>query len=345
MRSLPFHSPLLLIGTALAITAAPAALRAEIVFERSGATTNAVVVAPYPGLGTNFISWLLTGSPGAWITTFEPTTNEIIRSVTIEMDDAAVDSEPLADAAPEGGFSLSLCQIDQSVPGVISIEIITVLEGSDNPVEEGSYTYTVPEGLELRGPHALLAMVEPTGGQFRWKQTAAPTGIGSGITAAVVLTNQLASITIDVPLDLNNVTILIVDNGSSASPVFRVEADDRYPGLSVTPARRFAPTTIGEETEAQQIKIRNTGKAPLTGLAVRANTETRRHFDISQPKSRSLAAGTETEFPVSFRPRKPGRISGSLTVVGSAGTAKIRLRGRGVTPPVQPPIREPRNVE
>jgi len=338
----PLPSRSLLIATALLGFSVPSLLHSETVFERPAAGSDNFVVAPYPAPGTNFLSWLSAGSPGAWITTFEPATNEIIRSVTIEMADAVTGSEPLAGGAAEGGFSLNLCQIQPNESGGASIEIIAVLEGSDNPAREGSYTYTVPEGLELRGPHALLAMVEPSGGFFRWKTNSLEAAIGTGSGAGLIFTPGSNTPTIDNPLDLENAVIFMGDN---FAPAFTVEADDRYPGLSVTPAKRFAPTTIGEETEAQQIKIRNTGKSPLTGLAVRANAETRRHFDISQPKSKSLAAGAETEFPVSFRPRKPGRISGSLTVVGSAGTAKIRLRGRGVTPPVQPPIREPRHVE
>lgn len=336
-----FTRPLILFAL-LASTLGPCSLKSEIVFQRTAGGSTPIVIAPYPALGTNFLSWFSAGSPGAWIATFEPATNEIIRSVTIEMADAVTGSEPLAGGAAEGGFSLNLCQIQPNESGGASIEIIAVLEGSDNPAREGSYTYTVPEGLELRGPHALLAMVEPSGGFFRWKTNSLEAAIGTGSGAGLIFTPGSNTPTIDSPLDLENVVIFVGDN---FAPAFTVEADDRYPGLSVTPAKRFAPTTIGEETEAQQIKIRNTGKAPLTGLAVRANAETRRHFDISQPKSRSLAAGAETEFPVSFRPRKPGHISGSLTVVGSAGTAKIRLRGRGVTPPVQRPVREPRNVE
>jgi len=340
----PLLSRFLLIASTLLGVSTPSLLRAEIVFERSGASAGTVVVAPYPGSGTNLINWILAGSPGAWLATFEPTTNEIIRSVTIEMDDAVTSSEPLADAAPEGGFSLSLCQIDQSVPGVTSIEIIAALEGSDNPSTEGSYTYTVPEGLELRGPHAILAMVEPLGGQFRWKQTAAPAGIGGGSSAALVFTNQPASLTIEGPLNLNNVAILVVDNGSSVSPVFKVEADDRPAGLSVAPAKRFAPTTIGEESRSQRITIRNSGISPLTGLAVRGDAEARRHFDFTQPRLSSLTAGAPTDFTISFRPRGSGRLTGALTVVSSVGTVKIRLRGRGVAP-VQPPIREPRDVD
>lgn len=343
MRPLSFSPALLLIGTALAITAAPAALRAEIVFERSGAPTGTVVVAPYPAPGTNFITWLIAGSPGAWITTFEPATNEIIRSVTIEMADSAIDSEPLAEAAPEGGFSLSLCQIDQSVPGVTSIEIIAVLEGSDNPAEEGSYTYTVPKGLELRGPHALLAMVEPSGGYFGWKSNSPGTTIGTGSTAGFVIAAGHAGLTIGGALDLENAVIFFYEG--SFAPAFTVEADDRPADLKLTPAKRFAPTTIGEESRSQQITIRNNGISPLTGLAVRGNAVARRHFDFTQPGLRSLTTGATTVFTVSFRPRGSGRISGALTVVSSVGTVKVRLRGRGVTPPVQPPIREPRNVD
>jgi hypothetical protein len=336
-----FTRPLILFAL-LASTLGPCSLKSEIVFQRTAARADGVVVAPYPAPGTNFLSWFSAGSPGAWITTFEPATNEIIRSVTIEMADAVTGSEPLAGDAAEGGFSLNLCQIQPNESGGASIEIIAVLEGSDNPAREGSYTYTVPEGLELRGPHALLAMVEPSGGFFRWKTNSLEAAIGTGSGAGLIFTPGSNTPTIDNPLDLENVVIFVGDN---FAPAFTVEADDRPADLTLTPAKRFAPTTVGEESRSQRITIRNSGISPLTGLAVRGDAEARRHFDFTQPRLRSLTAGATTDFTVSFRPRGSGRISGALTVVSSVGTAKIRLRGRGVTPPVQPPVREPRNVE
>lgn len=340
LPALPSRS--FLIATALWGFSVPSVLHSEIVFQRSAVVSDSFVVAPYPAPGTNILSWLSAGSPGAWITTFDPATNENIRSVTIEMADAVTGSEPLADAAPEGGFSLNLCQINQSDTSTVSIEIVAVLEGSDNPSTEGSYTYTVPDGLELRGPHALLAIVEPSGGSFRWKRGALGASIGTGSGAGFVLGAGPASSTINDPLDLGNVVIFLTDG---FAPAFTVEADTRPAGLTLTPARRFAPTTVGEESRSQRITIRNSGISPLTGVAVRGDAEARRHFDFTQPRLRSLTAGATTDFMVSFRPRGSGRISGSLTVVSSVGTAKLRLRGRGVTPPVQPPIREPRNVE
>lgn len=332
----------LLIATALLGLSAPSVLRSEIVFQRPASGSDAVVVAPYPAPGTNIISWISAGSPGAWITTFEPTTNEIIRSVTIEMADAVTGSEPLAGDAPEGGFSLNLCQITEPVPGTLSIEIVAVLEGSDNPAMEGSYTYTVPEGLELRGTHALLAMVEPSGGSFRWKRGAPGASIGTGSGAGFPITRGEIGATISGPLDLENVAIFITDG---FAPAFTVEADDRPAGLTLTPIKPFAPTKVNDESREQRITVRNSGISPLTGLVVRGDAEARRHFKFRQPGTRTLTAGATTEFPVSFRPRESGRISGVLTVVGSGGTAKIRLRGRGVTPSAQPPVREPRDVE
>lgn len=338
----PLPSRSFLIATALLGFLVPSLLHSETVFERPAAGSDNFVVAPYPAPGTNILSWFSAGSPGAWITTFEPVTNEIIRSVTIEMADAVVDSEPLADAAPEGGFSLNLCQITQSDTATLSIEIIAVLEGSDNPAQEGSYTYTVPEGLELRGPHALLAMVEPSGGSFRWKRNALEPSVGTGGGAGLLLGAGERGLTINDPLDLENAVIFQTEESSFA---FTVEADTRPAGLTLTPAKGFAPTTVGEESRSQRITIRNSGISPLTGLVVRGDAEARRHFDFTQPRLRSLTAGATTDFTVSFRPRGSGRISGALTVVSSVGTVKIRLRGRGVTPPVQPPIREPRHVE
>lgn len=342
MRLLPLPSRSFLIATALLGFASPSVLRSEIVFQRSAVSSDSFVVAPYPAPGTNIISWISAGSPGAWITTFEPATNEIIRSVTIEMADAVTGSEPLAGDAPEGGFSLNLCQITEVVPGTLSIEIVAVLEGSDNPAMEGSYTYTVPEGLELRGNHALLAMVEPSGGSFRWKRGALEASIGTGAGAGFVLARQANTPTIDVPLDLENVVIFVTDG---FAPAFTVEADDRPAGLTLTPIKPFAPTKVNDEAREQRITVRNSGISPLTGLVVRGDAEARRNFKFRQPGSRTLTAGATTEFPASFRPRESGRISGVLTVVSSGGTAKVRLRGRGVTPPVQPPVREPRGVE
>lgn len=343
MRFTSLSSRPLYLVAFLALVVSPLPLRSEIVFQRSGPQTGVVDIAPYPAPGTNFITWLGAGSPGVWITTFAPATNGIIRSVTIEMADSVSGSEPLAGGAPEGGFSLSLCQVNQSSPGINAIEIIAVLEGSDNPATEGSYTYTVPEGLELRGPHVLLAMVEPSGGSFRWKQTNAGPAVGSGGGPGFVITaGSASSTTIDSPLDLDNVVIFLTD---SFAPLFTVEADDRPAGITLTPAKSFAPTGIGEESRVQRITIRNNGVAQLTGLAVRGDAKARRHFKFSQPGLKSLTAGSTTEFPVSFRPRGSGRITGALTVTGSAGTAKLRLRGRGVNPPPQSSIREPRAVD
>lgn len=334
-------SRFLLIATALLGLSAPSVLRSEIVFQRPAAGSDTVVAAPYPAPGTNLLSWLSAGSPGAWIATFEPTTNEIIRSVTIEMADAVTGSEPLAGDAPEGGFSLNLCQITQSDSAVVSIEIVAVLEGSDNPAIEGSYTYTVPEGVELRGPHALLAMVEPSGGHFRWKRGLLGAFIGTGIRGGFIVSPETGA-TISGTLDLENVVIFATDR---FAPAFTVEADDRPADLTLTPVKPFAPTKVNDEAREQQIIVRNSGISLLTGLVVRGDAEARRHYKFRQPGSRTLTAGATTEFPVSFRPRESGRISGVLTVVSSGGTAKVRLRGRGVTPPVQPPVREPRDVE
>ncbi|MCB1206791.1 MAG: hypothetical protein KDN18_21220 [Verrucomicrobiae bacterium] len=302
------------------VSAAAVAEGDEVVFEQSSAATGSALVAPYPSSGTDFSTWFSSGSPGAWIVSFTPTSNEPIRSVTLEMDDA--DPQPTS-----GGFSLTLGRL-VAENSVIRFEIVSQLEGSANPSTAGSYTYLVPDGIEARGAHSLLAMVDSGGGTFRWKLVTDGTPqIGSGGVLLITTTDQ--PVTDPFGGDLNLEKLVLFNNAGNDNALFSVVAADRFALISLSRPKRFQTTSVGDSSRPQKLRITNSGAAPALLLGLRVPAQVRRNFRISKLPPRTLAAGASKTSSIAFRPHRPGAIRGSLFVTHSTGVAKVTLRGRG----------------
>jgi hypothetical protein len=322
------------VGLLLFLSAPLRSAETEVVYSLATAPTGSFTVAPYPAAGTNVITWLGSGSPGLWITTFSAPVGQNLRTVTLDMGDSP---------NPAGGFSLSLVKLVENGGTSFRIETVTPLTGSANPAVAGKYTYEVPPGIEISGNHVLLAQVAPGGGTYRWNTSSAKTSkIGSGGTPGFVIENLPASTAILGSLDLDDVVIFLVEN--EAEFLFEVTADKVPAKLSVESPRRFAPVRVGKVGRSRAIAITNTGGTTLSELSVASLGSTGRHFRVAQPSRRSLGGGESTEFEVAVRPQRVGRLRGRVKVDSSAGSVIVRLRGRGLAIPVPqtravPPVR------
>ena len=119
----------------------------------------------------------------------------------------------------------------------------------------------------------------------------------------------------------------------SAAPVVQVEEPPgtNLPGNAA--ARTFGPVLTGAASAGRLYTVRNTGSAPLPGLAVAKSGAHAGDFTVTPPAAGSLAPGAGTTFTVSFAPTAGGARSAQLSVAGSdTGTPPwvVNLSGFGL---------------
>lgn len=106
-------------------------------------------------------------------------------------------------------------------------------------------------------------------------------------------------------------------------------------GLDLTAGRatiHFSHSVIGETGGTELFTIRNTGTAPLTGLALTSVGDATGDFLFTQPVLSSLAAGGTTTFQVSFRPTATGIRAATLLLASNDADENpfnIQLEGNG----------------
>jgi hypothetical protein len=100
--------------------------------------------------------------------------------------------------------------------------------------------------------------------------------------------------------------------------------------LEVSGARPFKRSVLRKKSKPLQILIRNTGGAPLEGLALAISGKAARDFRFTGPGSSAIAAGGSTSVSITFKPRKVGKRMAILTVSSADESKSIPLLGKGI---------------
>lgn len=98
--------------------------------------------------------------------------------------------------------------------------------------------------------------------------------------------------------------------------------------LEVSAARPFKRSYLRKKSKPLQILIRNTGGAPLEGLALAISGKAARDFRFTGPGTSAVAAGGSASVSVTFKPRKVGKRTAILTVSSSVESKAIPLSGK-----------------
>ncbi|HEX7260292.1 MAG TPA: choice-of-anchor D domain-containing protein, partial [Luteolibacter sp.] len=96
--------------------------------------------------------------------------------------------------------------------------------------------------------------------------------------------------------------------------------------------KNFGKAKIGE-TETKTFKIKNTGTATLSGLAITKTGIRKSNFIVSAPLKTSLAPGAATIFKVTFKPRARGTRKATIHIKSNDANETpfdIKLVGVGV---------------
>lgn len=90
---------------------------------------------------------------------------------------------------------------------------------------------------------------------------------------------------------------------------------------------------IGKAGQALTFTIKNTGSAPLRGIAVSKSGANKQDFVVSPARATSLARGTSTKFTVKFRPKAKGTRTAAIKIVSNDNDESqfdIKLTGSGL---------------
>lgn len=95
---------------------------------------------------------------------------------------------------------------------------------------------------------------------------------------------------------------------------------------------RFAPVPLTRSSRWQTIRIKNTGRADLRGIATAVAGRHQADFVVTKPGKEVLAKGESTTFRVKFAPKKARKSKAVLRIFSNdsdEGTFSIALAGRG----------------
>lgn len=99
-----------------------------------------------------------------------------------------------------------------------------------------------------------------------------------------------------------------------------------------TAKKGFGNVKVGMKSTAKIFTIKNTGTAPLTGLAIKKSGANKGDFVIGSLVKTSLAPGTKTSFVISFKPRANGLRTAAIAITSNDADENpfnIGLSGRG----------------
>lgn len=96
--------------------------------------------------------------------------------------------------------------------------------------------------------------------------------------------------------------------------------------------RKFSTVKTGSTSVAKTFTIKNTGKAPLTGIATSKSGAQDTDFIVSAPGKTSLPPGTSTTFTVKFKPTASGARYAMVSIANNDSNENpfyINLTGTG----------------
>jgi hypothetical protein len=95
---------------------------------------------------------------------------------------------------------------------------------------------------------------------------------------------------------------------------------------------QFGTVRIGKTGAARKFTIRNSGKAPLTGLSLRKTGKQAADFQVGKLSRTSIPAGGTATFSVSFKPKATGVRNAALAIRSNDADENpfdIKLTGQG----------------
>jgi hypothetical protein len=105
--------------------------------------------------------------------------------------------------------------------------------------------------------------------------------------------------------------------------------------VSLSPSTlQFGGTPIGVLSQGQNIDLRNTGNASLTGLNLSLGGANAGDFVYSQTCGATLSPAAACTITVKFRPLAGGSRTASMQVTSSAGVTSARMTGSGLAPAI-----------
>ncbi len=111
-------------------------------------------------------------------------------------------------------------------------------------------------------------------------------------------------------------------------------ADNELSDSTPASKRNFGTVKTGSAGTAKIFTIKNTGKAPLTGLAVRKDGLQRNDYVVGTLGKTTLPPGASTMFPVTFKPTAKGTRVAAIHVASNDANENpfdIQLTGVGST--------------
>lgn len=127
--------------------------------------------------------------------------------------------------------------------------------------------------------------------------------------------------------------VSILDRGMIGEPEIVVRQPVSNNLVDNKSSRGFGRSRVGNATAARVFTIRNTGTAPLTGLALRKSGAHTADFQAGSLGAKSLAPGASTTFRVVFKPRAAGERRAVIRLSSNDGDENpfdIPVKGTGV---------------
>lgn len=134
--------------------------------------------------------------------------------------------------------------------------------------------------------------------------------------------------------DENPFDLLLTGIGAQFTPEISISQPTGSNLTDGSAKKSFGTVKIGKKSVSKAFTIKNTGTAPLTGLAVSIKGHTT-SFIIVPPAKTTLAPGASTNFKVSFSPKVKGSLKAALLVKSNdkdESPFDIKLSGFGVKP-------------
>ncbi|WP_437767843.1 choice-of-anchor D domain-containing protein [Sorangium sp. So ce764] len=160
--------------------------------------------------------------------------------------------------------------------------------------------------------------VSPPGGRFEWIVA------GRGVVDWIGVPDATLVLS---PLKVGAVEILMIYrvDGEQATDVIRVQVEG-VPRMEVAEPEHFPGILVGERSAVQNIRVRNTGTAPLIVSAVSVTGDNENCFVLG-PKPGPIDPGNDAAIGVTFVPEKPmGAKETSLVIQSNASVDPTAIR-------------------
>ncbi len=152
---------------------------------------------------------------------------------------------------------------------------------------------------------ALPVTTLAAGASTTFKVTYKPTAKGTRVAAIHIASNDSD----ENPFDIN-----LSGTATVPAPEIAIEQPAGSGLVDGKAKKSFGTVPLGEKSKARTFTIRNTGGAPLTGLAITKNGANKGDFIVTSPARTSVAPGGSTTFKVTFKPGAKGTRNAAIHI-------------------------------